>query len=301
MLEIHDMSAIHSPQFPITKLTVRRLHINLSKGFPRFWNGNDAFRTNFANALSMSFPVGEQFFIDAVKAGLTHLPASPENEALHNGLKKFIGQEATHRQIHALYNAQLEKQGYRNNWEPRVLKRVQTERRRLERQGLAQPHLHELAITCAVEHLTAVLGDITLSRQGQANDWFLNAQEPMATLWHWHAAEESEHKSMAFDLYVQLGGTHDVRMHWYYRFLVMFVLDLTLQVLSNMWRDGSWKQWRTWRSATRFVWGRDGPVHSTWRPLQDYRRKDFHPQQQGNNQLAQDWLSANQVNWSAVA
>lgn len=293
-------TAAHTP-FPITTLTVRRLHVDLSKGFPRFWNGDDAFRTNFANALSMSFPVGEQFFIDAVKSGLKQLPPTPDNEALRDGLKKFIGQEATHRQIHALYNAQLEKQGYRNVWEPRVLKRLHTERERMQRQGLAQPYLHELALTCAVEHLTAILGDVTLSRQGQTHDWFFNAQEPMATLWHWHAAEESEHKSMAFDLYVRLGGTHAVRMYWYRRFLVMFALDLSLQILNNLWRDGSWKRLSTWRSAASFVWGRDGLVRSTWTQLRDYRRQDFHPQQQGHDPLAQDWLSANQARWSAVS
>lgn len=288
-------------QLYVTRLTVRRLHVDLSKGFPRFWNGNDAFRTNFANALSMSFPVGEQFFIDSVRSGLKHLPLTPDNDSLRDGLKKFIGQEATHRQLHGIYNTQLEKQGYRNTWELRALKRLAATRQRLQRENDAQPHLHELAITCAVEHLTAILGDVTLSRLGQTSNWFFNAQEPMATLWHWHAAEESEHKSMAFDLYTRLGGGYDMRMYWYRRFLAIFALDLTLQILNNLWRDGSWKRWSTWISAAGFVWGCNGLLRSTWPLLKDYCRKDFHPQQQGNDQLAQNWLKANQVHWSAVS
>ena len=52
-----------------TELTVRRLSVDLSQGFSRHWHGGDAFLTAYANALSMSFPVGEQSFIDAVKAG----------------------------------------------------------------------------------------------------------------------------------------------------------------------------------------------------------------------------------------
>lgn len=62
----HAMST--HPAAP-TELTVRRLSVDLSQGFSRHWNGGDAFLTAYANALSMSFPVGEQSFIDAVKAG----------------------------------------------------------------------------------------------------------------------------------------------------------------------------------------------------------------------------------------
>ncbi len=92
-----------------TDLTVRRLAVDLSQGFSRHWNGGDAFLTAYCNALSMSFPVGEQFFIDAVKSGAKALPDTPENADLHQVVKGFIGQEATHRHLHGLYNAHLEK------------------------------------------------------------------------------------------------------------------------------------------------------------------------------------------------
>ncbi|WP_230414080.1 metal-dependent hydrolase [Collimonas silvisoli] len=41
-------------------LMVRKLLVDLSQGFPRHWLAGKAFRTQFFNALSMSFPVGEQ-------------------------------------------------------------------------------------------------------------------------------------------------------------------------------------------------------------------------------------------------
>ena len=46
-----------------------RLLIDLEAPIARHWNGGDAFRTAYFNALSMSFPVGEQFFIDSVRDG----------------------------------------------------------------------------------------------------------------------------------------------------------------------------------------------------------------------------------------
>ena len=64
----------------MTELVVRRLLIDLETPVRRHWCGGDAFRTAFFNALSMSFPVGEQSIIDAVKNGAKALPDTPENE-----------------------------------------------------------------------------------------------------------------------------------------------------------------------------------------------------------------------------
>jgi uncharacterized protein len=139
-------SSTHAP----TDLTVRRLMIDLSKGFSRHWNGGDAFMTAYANALSMSFPVGEQFFIDAVKHGAQALPDTPENADLKGVVKGFIGQEATHRHLHGLYNAHLEKQGLVNHWGPRSLKRLERGRRMLFEKS-DKGYMHELAMTAAFE------------------------------------------------------------------------------------------------------------------------------------------------------
>lgn len=78
----------------MTDLVVRRLLIDLETPFTRHWCGGDAFRSALFNALSMSFPIGEQFFIDAVKNGLKTLP-SEQQEKFRAEVQGFIGQEAT--------------------------------------------------------------------------------------------------------------------------------------------------------------------------------------------------------------
>ena len=45
----------------MTELVVRRLLIDLETPFERHWCDGDPFRTALFNALSLSFPVGEQF------------------------------------------------------------------------------------------------------------------------------------------------------------------------------------------------------------------------------------------------
>ena len=53
----------------MSELAVRKLLVDLNTPFDTRWCGGDAFKSAFFNALSMSFPVGEQFFIDSVREG----------------------------------------------------------------------------------------------------------------------------------------------------------------------------------------------------------------------------------------
>lgn len=282
-----------------TPLTVRKLSVDLSQGFARHWNGGDAFLTAFCNALSMSFPVGEQFFMDAVRNGAKQLGDSPEHQALRETVRGFVGQEATHRHLHGLYNAQLERQGLINHWGPRAARRLEMGRRKMFSTS-SKGHLHELAITAAYEHFTAIFGDLTLESVGQDGDWFARADEPLQTLWRWHAAEESEHKSVAYDLYVALGGNHAWRMRWFNYVLVQFALDTLRQTVNNLWHDGTLHKPSTWVSGCRFLFGRHGLLRRIAAPLRAYRRRDFHPTQVGSPDLAAQWLEGHADRWRAV-
>lgn len=284
---------------PAHALTVRRLGVDLSQGFSRHWNNGDAFMTAFCNALSMSFPVGEQFFIDSVREGAKHLGDSPEHQALRETVRGFIGQEATHRHLHGLYNAHLEKQGMINHWGPRAARRLEIGRRKMFR-TTEKGYLHELAITAAYEHFTALFGDLTLENIDRPGDWFARAEEPLQTLWRWHAAEESEHKCVAFDLYVALGGNHKWRMRWFNYVLVQFTLDALRQTVNNLWRDRTLHKPSTWVSGARFLFGRHGLVRRIAKPLWAYRRENFHPMQVGHPDLAGHWLSSHADRWKAV-
>ena len=56
-------------------LTIRHLLIDMKPPLVRHWNGGEVFLSAFFDALSMSFPVGEQFFIDSLREGMAQLPA----------------------------------------------------------------------------------------------------------------------------------------------------------------------------------------------------------------------------------
>ena len=48
-------------------LEARNLRFELSQQLANDWLDNDPFKTAFFNALSMTFPAGERFFIESVR------------------------------------------------------------------------------------------------------------------------------------------------------------------------------------------------------------------------------------------
>ena len=261
----------------MTDLVVRRLLVDMEQPIPRHWCGGDAFRTALFNALSMSFPVGEQFFIDSVRNGFRELPPE-QQERFRAEVQGFVGQEATHRRLHSLYNAHLEKLGLVNGWEPRARQRLQM----MDGQNVR----HWLGITAANEHFTAILADFML----QNPDLLGDQDERLKTLWLWHSAEESEHKCTAFDLYQALGGNHEWRVKWMRRITTIFLMDTLRQTVDNLRRDGTLWRLSTFRSAASYLFGQRGLVRLTWRPWRAYFRRDFHPRQQDST-ASQRWLA----------
>ncbi len=270
----------------MTELTIRRLLIDLETPFAPRWNGGDAFRSAFFNALSMSFPLGEQYFIDSVRVGLKSLP---EEQQAHYAaeVQGFIGQEATHRRIHALFNGQLQRQGLRNQIEERIGRRVKAHAHRNLR-------MH-LAATAATEHFTAVFADWML-RHPEA----LEGAEPrLQSMWLWHSAEESEHRSTAFDIHQAAGGSHAWRVRTYCYVTVIFLSDVLRQTVRNLWHDGSLFQWGTWCSAARLLMARDGLLRGSVALWRDYLKPAFHPSQHQSSH-AHEWLRDNADQFAVV-
>lgn len=271
----------------MTDLVVRRLLIDLDTPFPARWNGGDAFRSAFFNALSQSFPAGEQYFIDAVRAGLKALPEE-KRAALAAEVQGFVGQEATHRRIHALFNANLERLGYDNAIE----RWAEARRRAHENDDLR----NKVAVTAATEHFTAIFADWLLHHP----EALAGAEPRLQTLWQWHSAEESEHRNTAFDMYQALGGSHEWRVKVFRYISVIFLYDIGRQTLRNLWQDKALLRWSSWRSGWRLCFAKDGLIRGNYPLWKAYMAPDFHPSQQPAA-LAQPWLRRNADQYTVVS
>jgi len=265
----------------MSDLVVRRLMIDLKAPFARRWNGGDAFRSAWLNALSMGFPVGEQMFIDSLRNGVKALPAE-QRERFASELQGFIGQEATHRHVHALYNQQLTAQGFVNTQEARMLKRI----KKLDEMRL-NPR-HAVAITAATEHFTAIFAGWMLATPENLE----GADPRLKTLWLWHSAEETEHRTTAFDVYRALGGNEKWRLFWFRYVSVQFTVEIMRQTVRNLWDDKALFSWRTWASGARMMFGRQGLFRYGFKPWRDYFSADFHPSHHDATS-SESWLRDN--------
>ena len=271
----------------MNSLVIRQLLVDLNTPFALRWNGGDAFTSAFMNALSLSFPAGEQFFLDSVREGFKQLPAA-QQALFKDEVKGFIGQEATHRRLHALYNRHLLDQGMVNHWEKRSLQRIAV---------ISQLDIrHALGATAATEHYTAVFAHWLL-----ANPWFFKHAEPrLQTLWLWHASEESEHRCTAFDLYIALGGNEEWRLRWMRHVSWFFLTDLLRQTVNNLWHDGSLFKLSTWSSAWTHLFAKGGLFRESFGLWRDYFKPGFHPSHHPDT-LSQAWLQQHANDYTPVA
>ena len=258
--------------------------VDWGQEFNRHWNGNNPPATHAFNALSFIFPQGEQFFIDAAKEVAQNTDFS-QNQALEEEVKLFIAQEATHGNQHVKYNTCLEDSGYENVVYNVVEYFIKSAHRYLS-------PLTKLAFVCAYEHYTAILGDFVLSKPQVLKE----AEPRMALVWGWHAAEETEHKSVSFDLYEAAGGG------WIRRILAFLLVTIQLAYLfcrlfwSMLYRDGSLKFSRLPKTISQFMsffFGKDGVNWYLLKYSFHYFSPQFHPWNRDNRLLLQTWLDQN--------
>lgn len=263
----------------MTTTTIPRRHVDLALDparVPRDWADGDPFVTTFLDALSLLFPEGERFFVDSVKLHRAYV-TDPELRAAVAG---FIGQEAMHGKEHRAFNELLVAHGY--EVAPKVEARL---RRLLELGRRILPARSQLAVTCALEHFTAILAEGLLRSERMRAEMDASVRP----LWLWHALEESEHKAVAYDVYRAAGGGYVRRAAIMIVTTAIFfaVLGLvharllaTRGVLLRPWRwaRGLWRMWIAPGHFARLV-----PAYLA------YFRPGFHPDDRDTELLLAAW------------
>ena len=253
------------------EIVPRNLSLEIPKGTRFYWMDNDPYSTHLMNALSLVFPPGERFFMDSVR----HYRDAIEDPRLLAQVRGFLGQEALHSREHRSFNRWLSK--FRipaDEIEQAVIDDI---RARSEKR---QP-IDDLAVTCALEHFTAIMAEAWLKDDTMRE----SAAEPLRRLWDWHAIEELDHKSVAYDVYQEVGGDYETRVRWMLRISVAFIVGITIMHLRFMAADGQLKRpayvaKRWWR-----YWGPRGHFTRLVPAYLRYFRRDFHPWQEDHSAL----------------
>ena len=245
-------------------IEVRNPRFELGSHVPRAWHPAGLSVTRFFDNLSIFFPVGERFFMRSVNA---HRDAVKDGAALRRAIRDFCAQEGIHGREHDGYNAMLAAQG---------LPAVEMERRVARLLDVVQrvlPSRWQLAATAALEHFTGVMGYLILTRP----DLLEGAHPSMKQLWMWHAAEENEHKAVAFDVYEAAGGFYAERS------FVMLVATVVFwaKVVEHQWRimqvDGTLLSPEEHAKLLGWLFGEPGAMRAMWRHWLSWFRPGFHP------------------------
>lgn len=168
----------------------------------RYYYGNNAVATHVMNALHVLVPIGEVFFIRAVRGMLGEAPAEQKAE-----LKKFLGQESVHDQVHRQFWARLRELGlpvdsFAKFFTDTAINTLEPLSERL----LGKKFL--LSATVGFEHYTAALADTAFA---PGSKLLSEMQKEVADMMGWHAAEEIEHKSVAFDMLAAIDNSYALR------------------------------------------------------------------------------------------
>ncbi len=229
--------------------------------------------------LSGVFPPGEESFIRSVRRFSDDIT----DPVLKKRIAGFIGQEAVHGQEHRHLNEKLIEMQY-----PLIrLFDINGKRRedvfiRLE---TLLPRKAHLAATAAAEHYTAVLAEKVLS----SNDIQAIPGDPQ--VWHllnWHATEELEHKSVAFDTYRAVGGPESLRIGVMALLYALTIPVMSAGVLLSVATDPSgWRPLKLIRQTkqTFDLLLSDG----LFRELAKYMKPGFHPDDIDTNGLLEQW------------
>jgi predicted metal-dependent hydrolase len=250
-------------------MPVRRVKHSFSS--PRYYFAGDPRVSHLMSALSAAFPEGERFFMDSIARYRKHLT----DPALRQEVARFLGQEAAHTREHEAFNAWLDGLGVDTKGIERdVVVKL------LSRARKAPPRV-QLAVTCALEHFTSLLGEQLLEHPE-----LLERFDPgVRALWKWHALEESEHKAVAFDVYQATGGDYTTRVVTMAVTTVLFMGAVSRMTDTLVRKDPEAQGLRRWLSAFDMTWGREGWFRRLVPGYLAYYKPSFHPWERDTTSL----------------
>lgn len=254
----------------------RRMDFAFDPDLPRYWFDGSQFKSVLLTALSCTFPEGERMFVRSVR----HYQPTLKSATLKEEVKGFIGQEAHHGNEHEVFNALMQRKGVPTaKVEKFVHDGIRWQEKRMSPERL-------LAKTCALEHFTAMLAETMLENP----DFLKGMHQDLLPLWLWHAVEESEHKSVAFDVYQEQVGDYWTRVSE----MALTTLEFTgftifhyFQLRAEMDDKADWK---SIREGWNWLLGKPGFLRKLAPAYLAYYKRDFHPSKRDKRHLREKGL-----------
>jgi predicted metal-dependent hydrolase len=273
-----SMSMTTLPTPAVLAITPRDRRFGRDAATPRLWHGGRVEATAIYNALSTTFPKGEAFFVESVRAFREGTPPRLAEE-----IRGFTTQEAIHSREHDAFNKRATDAGYDlGKLETQVEKRLAVTR--------SKPPIVSLAATMALEHFTAILAHQLLADPRH----LAGGEKETADLWRWHAVEEIEHKGVAYDTWLHATRHWTRWRRWKVKAKVMlyvtrnFLVDRTAGALELM-RQDEVTGLRAWWLLLTYLWVRPGMFRKIAGAWVRYFLPGFHPWDEDDRELLREY------------
>lgn len=254
-------------QYHAAPIVRSNLDFQLSE-IPRYWFAGDPFLTRMFDALSLTFPDGERYFIQSVRLFRDQI----QDPDLKQRVADFIRQEAQHGIAHDKMNQVMKDQGMPvDQFIQRLNKIFKFELKYRSPQ-------YNIAMTAAAEHLTALMAETFYGEKDTLKD----AHPYVRALFAWHAIEEMEHRDVAFDVMQQVGNVPELTRKMALVLTTGLMFGFTLYRANVMLRyDGFSRIQRLKMNARGLKWllGKNGKLRKMKPQFQDWFKPDFHPSQ----------------------
>ncbi|WP_111860319.1 metal-dependent hydrolase [Acinetobacter sp. CFCC 10889] len=246
---------------------------------PRFWFGGDPFKTRMFDALSLTFPVGERYFIQSVRA-LRDKINDPE---LQQKVADFIKQEAQHGIAHDKMNEEMKRQGMPVD---QFVKFMTAHFDYILKNRSKQ---YNIAMTAAAEHLTALMAETFYSQK----ETLAEVHPFVRALFAWHAIEEMEHRDVAFDVMQQVGEVPENLRKFALAFTTIMMFGFTFYRTNIMLGYDGFSRLERAKMAVRglpWFFGKQGKLSAMREQYMDWFKADFHPSQHAVIRQYQVWV-----------
>lgn len=251
-------------------IKVRKVDFKIRDGLPIRWFKNNLLISHFVDSLHLIFPDGEKFFIRSVKAHEDYIK-DPE---LMRQVKAFIGQELIHGNEHKKFWDNLRNNGYDvdkfldfyNNLSYEIIEKSMN--------NLFGPKF-SLSVTVALEHYTATLAKFAFEEMKELEGVHDNMREMLL----WHAAEEVEHRSVAFDVLKEVDPSYSLRVAGMVRATIALATMTLLGFFFFIFEDLKQGRFFSLGELLEFLEHFTKLIRHLGKEMLTYFKTDFHPDQ----------------------
>ena len=259
-------------------ISPRDIRFDVEQARNTYWLDNDPVGTAVMNALSLTFPDGERMFMDAVRAYRGELSGK-----LLQDVKDFITQEAIHSREHKLLNDLIDRDKY-------PVEEIEAEVKRRVAFAAEGGPMRMLIGTICLEHFTAMMADL----MQQQTDMFTNTKKEIEDMWRWHAMEETEHKAVAYDVYLEVTKDWSGFKRYMRRCVSMLIIsnNFTTNITNFstllLQADGYSEQ-EARKAVKRYLWKSPSLFGKGWKAWLSWFKPGFHPWDHDNRDLMATW------------